>query len=186
MGVISCSASRCITARERRRALQVSGNAGADGARLGSIVVLYGTTQPDIAVQDIEPTLARDMMCRFCETEQHLIRAHIVPEGFFRVLRDGSTVPELHTNTPGAHPKRAPIGVYDKSILCGPCDNRFALWDKHAQDVLLRDFSDETAIHNGPEKIGWTIRARKTINERSIAGGPDGWCSSSHRETDGA
>lgn len=96
-------------------------------------------------------------MCRFCETEQHLIGAHIVPEGFFRVLRDGSTVPELHTNTPGAHPKRAPIGVYDKSILCGPCDNRFALWDKHAQDVLLRDFSDETAIHNGPEKIGWTI-----------------------------
>jgi len=50
--VISCSASRCIAARERRRALQVRVNAGADGARPGSFVVLYRTTQSDNAVQD--------------------------------------------------------------------------------------------------------------------------------------
>jgi len=52
--VISCSVSRCITARKRRRALQVRANAGADGARPGSFVVLYRTTHPDIAVQDTE------------------------------------------------------------------------------------------------------------------------------------
>ena len=52
--VISSRASRCITARERRRALQVRGNTGADGARPGSFVVLYRTTQSDIAVQDTE------------------------------------------------------------------------------------------------------------------------------------
>ena len=38
--VISCSASRCITAGERRRARHVRGNTGADGARPGSFVVL--------------------------------------------------------------------------------------------------------------------------------------------------
>ena len=52
--VIACSASRCITARERRRALQGRVNAGADGARPGSFVVLYRTTQSDNAVQDTE------------------------------------------------------------------------------------------------------------------------------------
>jgi hypothetical protein len=97
------------------------------------------------------------MVCRLCETEQRLIKAHIVPEGFFRVLRDASAVPEVYTNKPRAHPKRAPIGVYDKSILCRPCDNLFSPWDKHAQDVLLRDFSDKTAIYDGPVKRGWTI-----------------------------
>src|SRR3972149_6300287 len=51
--VIACSASRCITARERTRALQVRGNEGADGARPGSFVVLYRTPQSDNAVQDI-------------------------------------------------------------------------------------------------------------------------------------
>ncbi len=52
--VISCSTSRCITVRGRRRALQIRGNAGADGARPGSFVVLYRTTQPDMTVQDTE------------------------------------------------------------------------------------------------------------------------------------
>lgn len=52
--VISRSASRCITARARRCAPQSRGNAGADGSRPGSFVVLYTTTQPDIAVQDTE------------------------------------------------------------------------------------------------------------------------------------
>jgi len=52
--VIACSASRCITARERRRALQGRGHAGAGRARPGSCVVLYRTRQPDNAVQDTE------------------------------------------------------------------------------------------------------------------------------------
>jgi hypothetical protein len=52
--VISCSAPRCITARERRRALHARRNAGADEARLSSFVVLSRTTQSDNAVQDTE------------------------------------------------------------------------------------------------------------------------------------
>src|SRR5574342_335446 len=55
---IYCSGSRCITARARRRALQVRVDTGAGGARPGSIVVLYRTTQPDIAVQDTERSAA--------------------------------------------------------------------------------------------------------------------------------
>ena len=43
-----------ITARERRRALQGRVNAGADGARPGSFVVLSRTTQSDNAAQDTE------------------------------------------------------------------------------------------------------------------------------------
>ena len=31
-----------------------------------------------------------------------------------------------------------------------------------------------------------SLRPRKTTNGRFIVGGLDGWCSSSHRETDGA
>ena len=52
--VISCSASRCITARELRRALQVRGHADAGGARPGSFVVLYRITQSHNAAQDTE------------------------------------------------------------------------------------------------------------------------------------
>jgi hypothetical protein len=97
------------------------------------------------------------MICRLCQTERRLVKAHIIPEGFFRSLGDRSETLEIHTNKSGAHPKKAPIGVYDKSILCGPCDNVFSPWDKHAQDVLLCDFSYETTIYDGPAKLGWKV-----------------------------
>ena len=56
----SCGASRCITATERGRAVQVHVNTGADGPRPGSLVVLYRTTQPDIAAQDTERSASPD------------------------------------------------------------------------------------------------------------------------------
>ena len=68
--VISCSASRRITATERRRALQVRGHTGADGARPGSFVVLYRTTQPDIAVQDTARSAAYEEPPRGGERSQ--------------------------------------------------------------------------------------------------------------------
>lgn len=97
------------------------------------------------------------MLCRLCETEKPIIKAHVVPEGFFRALRDDSGVIELRTNNPTIPPKRAPVGVYDMSMLCGACDNVFSPWDKHAQDVLLRDISEAEAVVDGPTRVGWRI-----------------------------
>jgi len=73
------------------------------------------------------------------------------------VLRDDSGVIEMRTSKPGIPPKRAPIGVYDTTILCGPCDNVFSPWDKHAQDVLLRDFDKNQVVRDGDETIGWIV-----------------------------
>src|SRR5262245_9199416 len=97
------------------------------------------------------------MFCRFCETEQRLVKAHVVPEGFFRALRDDSGVTEIRTNNPTIPPKRAPVGVYDKSILCGPCDNVFSPWDKYAQDVLLQNFWEAEDLLDGNVRAGWLI-----------------------------
>lgn len=98
------------------------------------------------------------MICRFCQTEQRLIKAHIIPAGFFRSIGHRSETLEIHTNKRGARPVRAPVGVYDKSILCRPCDNIFSPWDKHAQDVLLRDSRHHEAIYDGPAVVAWRIR----------------------------
>jgi hypothetical protein len=97
------------------------------------------------------------MRCRLCGQERKLIKAHIIPEAFFRPLRSGPIVPELHTNTEGAHPKRSPIGIYDKKILCVECDARFAPRDDHAQQVLIRRFSEKLALFSGSEKVGYKI-----------------------------
>jgi hypothetical protein len=35
------------------------------------------------------------MGCRFCGRNRKLIKAHIIPEGFFSPLREGPTSPEF-------------------------------------------------------------------------------------------
>lgn len=79
--------------------------------------------------------------CRLCLQEKKLIKAHIIPEGFFRPLWSGNLAPEMHTNSPGKYSKRMPIGVYDPSILCSECDQKMAPWDDCAQEILLQQFS---------------------------------------------
>lgn len=64
------------------------------------------------------------MICKGCGSDKKLIKAHIIPESFFAGLK-----------TPGNHllmvsdtlkyPKRAPLGPYDKEILCHDCEQVF-------------------------------------------------------------
>jgi hypothetical protein len=84
--------------------------------------------------------------CRLCLQGKKLIKAHIVPEGFFRPLWSGNLAPEMHTNSPGKYPKRIPIGVYDSTILCEECGQKMAPWDNYAQEVLLHRFSEARKI----------------------------------------
>ena len=57
-------------------------------------------------------------LCRLCLKDKNLIKAHIIPEGFFRLLRSGNRSPEMHSNSPGSFPKRMQVGTYDSNILC--------------------------------------------------------------------
>lgn len=76
------------------------------------------------------------MNCRYCGEAGKLIKAHVIPEAFFRRLRDGQDPPRLLTNKEKEYPKRMPIGVYDSNILCKACEPRFGDWDDYAQELL--------------------------------------------------
>jgi len=79
-----------------------------------------------------------EMTCALCKKELKLIKAHAIPEAFFRELRDGWRAPLLVTNTEGHYPKKSPIGVYDDGILCEYCEPSFAEWDDYRASILLR------------------------------------------------
>src|SRR5260370_4088232 len=98
------------------------------------------------------------MVCRFCEKERTLIKAHIIPEGLFKLFPQSAGVTTLYTNTAGAYPKRTPVRAYDPNIVCHACDNGFSPWDQHAQDVLLYGFSKDSVIRHESTTIGWLIR----------------------------
>jgi len=78
-------------------------------------------------------------ICKLCNKQTELIKAHIIPECFYRLDLYSGEIPRLVSNTAGTYPKRAPIGVYDENILCGPCDQEIGIYDQHACELLIRN-----------------------------------------------
>jgi hypothetical protein len=81
------------------------------------------------------------LTCRLCSQEKKLVKSHILPQAFWRKAGAGIDVPLLLTKKHGVHPKRAPIGVYDRAILCGECESLFQQVDDYGARVLLNDFT---------------------------------------------
>lgn len=103
-------------------------------------------------------------ICRLCSEDRKLVRAHIIPEAFFRVLRADGETPLLVTNSPDNYPKRSPIGVYDPTILCESCESRFSKIDDYGIQVFLNQFEElfQPVAHQGAPVA---FRSRDTDQE---------------------
>ena len=78
-----------------------------------------------------------------CTQDRKLIKAHAIPEAFFREARMGTAAPILVSATEGQFPRKAPIGVYDEGILCEACEAIFGPLDDYAITALLKDFNSK-------------------------------------------
>jgi len=97
------------------------------------------------------------MICKGCNQERKLVKAHIIPESFFRDLRAEEKTLKLISNTKGVHTKRAPVGVYDKEILCKECEDLFQEVDDYAAKILINDESHEELKEHG-KVVGYRIK----------------------------
>lgn len=80
--------------------------------------------------------------CCICSATAGFVKAHIIPEAFFRELREGETAPLLVAGAKGEMPKKSRIGVYDPELLCSKCESKFLPWDTYAIEKLLTRFDD--------------------------------------------
>jgi len=97
------------------------------------------------------------MNCKFCHKNRKLIKAHVIPQAFFRELTGKKRPSLLITDTIGTFPKRSPIGQYDKQILCGDCEPQFGDWDNYAQDFLLRENGFQEIKKGGEGVVGYAV-----------------------------
>ena len=82
------------------------------------------------------------MVCRFCDVDKKkLAKAHIMPDSMNHVLRrifgEDRNTPMIAIEKATGRIKPHPMGVYDKTILCGSCDAGFSTWEQHATNVLF-------------------------------------------------
>jgi hypothetical protein len=76
------------------------------------------------------------MLCQFCNEDKKLIEAHIIPRCLLQPLNSASGPMVLVGK--GSYPKRLPMGQYDNKILCADCDNKYASWEDHTADLLVK------------------------------------------------
>lgn len=81
-------------------------------------------------------------LCKLCSQNRKLIKAHAIPEAFFRELRVDGETPLLVSGKLGHSPGRMPIGVYDEGILCEVCEPQFGELDNYGIEVFLKKFDD--------------------------------------------
>jgi hypothetical protein len=56
------------------------------------------------------------------------------------------------TNTQGVFPKKIPIGVYDQTIVCEPCERCFSDCDSYAAQLLLNRFNEFEEVCEGSNR----------------------------------
>jgi hypothetical protein len=96
------------------------------------------------------------MTCSLCNLQCKFAKSHVIPEAFWRELRDGNHVPLLISSSEGSFPKRSPIGVYDQTILCEVCETIFNKMDDYGIEILLKRRKElfNQVSHEG-ELVGW-------------------------------
>lgn len=84
------------------------------------------------------------MTCKLCGADRKLVRAHVIPEAFFRIGRAAGDEPlTLASSDPKTPPKRRPIGVYDPELVCAECEAHFQAWDAYAAGLFIHRFDIE-------------------------------------------
>jgi hypothetical protein len=96
------------------------------------------------------------MTCRLCGSDVPLIKAHIIPKPFFLKYGTDGGVPRFLSNTPGVYPKRVPVGLYDRAILCRVCDARIGDWDHYGIDLFLRHLDSFEPVKRDAETIAFS------------------------------
>ena len=91
-------------------------------------------------------------ICKLCTNEATLIKAHIIPRSFWEI--DASQPPpRMVTNTQGVFPKKIPIGVYDQTLLCEPCERCFNDCDGYAAQLFLKRFNEFEEVHGSNRRL---------------------------------
>lgn len=89
------------------------------------------------------------MICKLCEQDRKLIKAHILPKSFYKPLIEDSEPPKVYSSDPEEYPRRSRTGIYDKNILCAECDGKIGVWDDYAHDLLINKAEDKSLFIDG-------------------------------------
>jgi hypothetical protein len=91
-------------------------------------------------------------ICKLCTNEATLINAHVIPRSFWEIDA-AQPPPRMVTNIEGVFPRRIPIGVYDQTIVCEPCERSFSNYDSYAARLFLNRFNEFDEVRDSNRRL---------------------------------
>jgi hypothetical protein len=88
--------------------------------------------------------VAQDGICKFCSSKGRLVDAHIIPNAFYR--KEGDHPFMIMNATRAERPVRSQKGLWDDTILCEHCEERFAFLDAYAAENLQQRRMDALPV----------------------------------------
>lgn len=90
-------------------------------------------------------------ICKLCNQERKLIKAHIIPKAFYKDIKKKKGYIALEQD---GHRKKYQKGIYDNNILCAECDNsKLAPIEKEAAELLLQHIKYYVFYENFYQRI---------------------------------
>ncbi|MFC1490294.1 hypothetical protein ACFL6K_03700, partial [Candidatus Latescibacterota bacterium] len=77
------------------------------------------------------------MICKLCGDDKKLVDSHIIPHSFIKLTVNGNPNLKIYSKNQNEFPQRAPIGFYDKELVCEDCERKFSPWDDYAKTLLI-------------------------------------------------
>lgn len=98
-----------------------------------------------------DPTMRKTVItCKLTGKTGQPVKAHVVPRAFYELPTQEEGPCVLASNAPNSFPKRAPVGVYDESMVTQQGEDLFRLWDDYAAQLLLQNENAfAPIIHHG-------------------------------------
>jgi len=96
------------------------------------------------------------MKCLLTGVEGKPIAAHVIPRAFYEIDPHADGPHRIISNADGVFPRRAPIGVYDKTIVTEEGERQFSPWDNYAAKLLIEERDQLKPICVGSRIVGYS------------------------------
>lgn len=96
--------------------------------------------------------------CKFCLRNRKLVRAHVIPNSFYRPLMEDDGFAWVASNRSGTYPSKRSTGIYDHDLVCEECESLFSPWDLYGKQFLLdRNWDSEERFRARGESLALIV-----------------------------
>lgn len=97
------------------------------------------------------------MACKLCLQEKKCVESHIIPESFFRLIKENGKPILILPDKIEKYPEKSHTGIYDKNLVCEDCEKLFSPLDNYGHSFLVANFPKDKVFVDEDTVLAYVI-----------------------------